>query len=223
LKSAGKTGLFFDKLVSILKKEYTRFREPIVTLIGRREHSPFKVLISTILSLRTKDDTTAQATERLFRLAKTPQSMTELGVKRITEAIYPVGFYKVKAATIVDICNRLVREFKSKVPSSLETLLTFKGVGRKTANLVLTRGFNQPGICVDVHVHRISNRLGVLKTKDPTETEMRLREILPVKYWIIYNDLLVAYGQNVCRPLSPLCSTCRVYSFCQRVGVERSR
>ena len=224
MKSSGRdASRFFSTLVPLLKKEYRRFREPIVTEISRRERDPFQVLISTVLSLRTQDATTAQASRRLFNVAVTPLEMEKLPVKRIERLIYPVGFYKVKARHILGICQKLLTEYHEKVPSTLEELLAFKGVGRKTANLVLTRGFNLPGICVDTHVHRISNRLGVLRTKTPEETEMVLRKILPGKYWIDYNDLLVAYGQNVCRPLGPLCSRCAISRLCRRVGVKRSR
>lgn len=224
MKSSGRDfGAFFDALIPPLKAAYRRFREPIVTKIARRRRDPFQVLISTVLSLRTKDQTTAEASYRLFRLARTPASMTKLSAAEIEKAIFPVGFYRVKARSILGICASLVRDYDGRVPHTMEELLKFNGVGRKTANLVLTRGFGLPGICVDVHVHRISNRLGVLKTRDPEETETKLREILPRRYWIIYNDLLVAYGQNLCKPVSPLCSRCTVKRLCARVGVERSR
>jgi len=221
-KKSADAAALFHRIVPLLKVEYRKWRVPIVTAIAERR-DPFQVLISTILSLRTKDETTATATHRLFRLARTPETMAKLPAKRIVRAIYPVGFYHTKARTIIDICRRLVKEFGSKVPSSLDTLLTFKGVGRKTANLVLTRGFGLPGICVDTHVHRISNRLGVVKTRDPEETEFALRKVLPKEYWIIYNDLLVAFGQNLCRPISPKCSECPIERYCPKIGVNKSR
>jgi endonuclease-3 len=212
----------FHRILPLLKAEYRKWRVPIVTAIAERR-DPFQVLISTLLSLRTKDETTSKAARRLFRLARTPETMAKLPAAKIIEAIYPVGFYRTKARTIIDVCKRLLNEFGGKVPSSLDTLLTFKGVGRKTANLILTRGFGLPGICVDTHVHRISNRLGVVKTRNPEETEFALREVLPKQYWIIYNDLLVAFGQNLCRPISPKCSVCIIERYCRKIGVLQSR
>lgn len=214
---------FFDRIIPRLRREYVRWREPSVTALSRNKRDPFKVLLSTIISLRTKDDVTHHASERLFALASTPEAMLRLPAATIAKAIYPAGFYATKSRTILGICRRLIAEFHGKVPSDLDVLLTFKGVGRKTANLVLTRGFGKPGICVDTHVHRISNRLGILKTRTPEETEFRLREILPRRYWIIYNDLLVAFGQNQCKPVSPLCSSCVIRPDCARVNVTTSR
>jgi endonuclease III len=211
-----------SKVISILKKEYKNFREPIVTEISMTG-KPFLVLISTVLSLRTKDETTAKASYRLFDLADTPEKMVKLSLAKIEKTIYPVGFYKTKAKSIIEICKKLISEYDSKVPSDIDKLLEFKGVGRKTANLVMTLGFGKLGICVDVHVHRISNRLGYIKTRNPEETEFALRDKLPKKYWIVYNDLLVAYGQNLCTPVSPHCSKCKVNPYCKRIGVEKSR
>jgi endonuclease-3 len=175
------------------------------------------------LSLRTRDETTLPACERLFARADTMQGMLKIPVKEIQTLIYPVGFYKTKALRIHDICEDLIARFGSLVPDEIDLLLTLKGVGRKTANLVLTEGFGKPGICVDTHVHRISNRLGYIKTKSPQETEFTLRKKLPQEYWIEYNALLVTWGQNVCKPISPLCSTCPVNHICQRVKVGISR
>lgn len=196
---------------------------PIVTDITRRRRDPFKVLIATVLSLRTKDKTTAEAAERLFNEAATPEKMIQLSAEQIAELIYPVGFYKTKAENILDICRRLIDEYGARVPDDLEELLKFNGVGRKTANLVVTLGYGKPGICVDTHVHRISNRLGYVRTRSPKETEFALREKLPPKYWIVYNDLMVAFGQNLCKPISPFCSKCPLNHLCNRVGVKRSR
>jgi endonuclease III len=220
---SGKAQDIFGRIVPLLKEEVLRWRTPIVTAIAEKQRDPFRVLISTLLSLRTQDSTTAQASARLFQLAHTPRVMAALPPKKIRKAIYPVGFYRNKAKTIVEICRRLEKEFEGKVPSSLETLLTFKGVGRKTANLVLTQGFGLLGLCVDTHVHRINNRLGVVKTRTPDETECALRKILPKRYWIIYNDLMVALGQNICRPISPKCSTCRISPYCRKLNVTQSR
>ncbi len=187
------------------------------------ERDPFRILIACLLSLRTKDETTGPAAERLFALAHTPEAMLRLTPPRIERAIFPVGFYRTKARVIRGVCRDLLARFGGTVPSDLDALLTLKGVGRKTANLVVTMGFGRPGICVDTHVHRISNRLGFVRTKSPDQTEVALRRKLPRRHWIELNDLLVAFGQNVCQPLSPRCSTCPVRSFCYRVGVTRSR
>ena len=186
-------------------------------------HDPFRVLIACLLSLRTKDETTLPASNRLFALADTPPAMLRLTPRQIERAIFPVGFYRTKARVILGVCRDLLDRFGGQVPDEIDALLTLKGVGRKTANLVVTQGFNKPGICVDVHVHRISNRLGYVKTRNPEETEMALRRRLPSRYWIGYNDLLVAFGQNVCQPLSPKCTECPVSRGCPRLGVRHSR
>ena len=187
------------------------------------ERDPFRILIACLLSLRTKDETTGPAAERLFALAHTPEAMLPLTPRRIERVIFPVGFYRTKARVIRGVCRDVLARFGGTVPSDLDALLTLKGVGRKTANLVVTMGFGRPGICVDTHVHRISNRLGFVRTKSPDQTELALRKKLPRRHWIELNDLLVAFGQNVCQPLSPRCSTCPVRAFCRRVGVTRSR
>lgn len=210
-------------VIKKLQSEYPKWTVPAVTLTAETSRDPFKVLISTVLSLRTKDETTAEASRRLFKLADNPGDMLELDKRTIMDAIYPVGFYKTKADNIQGICKELVENYDSIVPDDLDELLKFKGVGRKTANLVLTLGYNKPGICVDTHVHRISNRLGYIKTKDPLDTEMTLRKKLPKEHWIDYNSLLVAFGQHQCRPISPFCSTCPISDYCDRVGVDVSR
>jgi len=212
-----------DKMMPILRKEYARFPMPIVTQYSHVRRDPFKILISTLISLRTKDAVTAEASKKLFHLADTPERMRRLSLPAIEKAIYPAGFYHNKARTIVYVCSELMERFGGKVPDDLDQLLTMKGVGRKTANLVVTLGFDKPGICVDTHVHRISNRFGLVRTKTPDETEMALRKKLPPKYWIEYNDLLVTYGQNVCKPISPLCSQCKVEKLCEKVGVGKRR
>ncbi|KRT65290.1 MAG: DNA-(apurinic or apyrimidinic site) lyase, endonuclease III [Candidatus Dadabacteria bacterium CSP1-2] len=211
------------KIVRILSKETPKWDAPIVTLTAETYHDPFRVLISTILSLRTQDTTTAKVSKRLFELADNPQDMLKLSVKVIEKVIYPIGFYKTKARTIRYLCRELIDKYKSRVPDDLDELLKLKGVGRKTANLVVTLGYGKAGICVDTHVHRISNRLGYIKTKTPLETEMLLRKKLPKKYWIEYNDLLVSFGQHLCRPISPWCSVCPIESYCDKVGVDKSR
>ena len=190
---------------------------------NRWERDPFKILISCILSLRTQDRTTGGASERLFELAADAKTLAMLPIKVIEKAIYPVGFYRVKARRIKEISSALLEKYSSRVPDELDELLKFKGVGRKTANLVLTLGFKKPGICVDTHVHRITNRWGYVKTKTPEKTEYALRAKLPAKYWLKINGLLVAFGQGICRPVSPLCSQCGIKMFCDRVGVKIHR
>jgi len=211
------------KVIKILGKEVKKWDVPVINFMAVSTGDPFKVLISTVLSLRTKDDTTADASKRLFSKASTPVEIIKLGEKKVAKLIYPVGFYNVKAKNIIKICKLLVSKYDSKVPDDLDELLKFEGVGRKTANLVTTVGFNKPGICVDIHVHRISNRFGYIKTKTPEQTEMALREKLPGKYWIDYNYILVSFGQHLCRPVSPFCSICPVEKYCLKIGVERSR
>jgi endonuclease III len=209
--------------IRILRREVPKWETPIVTLMAETYESPFRVLISCILSLRTQDSTTAQASHRLFALADTPQKMVKLSVKTIEKAIFPVGFYRTKAKVIREICRVLLRDYAGKVPDDIDELLKLKGVGRKTANLVVTLGYKKPGICVDTHVHRISNRWGYVKTTSPEKTEFALRDKLPKQYWIEYNDLLVSFGQHLCRPISPVCSRCPVRKYCDRVGVTLSR
>jgi endonuclease III len=184
---------------------------------------PFKILIGCLLSLRTKDETTGPAAARLFALAGTPEAMLHLSVVHIAQAIYPVGFYRTKAASILDICRVLVEGHEGQVPDTMEALLDLKGVGRKTANLVLTLGFQKPAICVDTHVHRISNRWRYVRTRTPEDTEYALRRKLPKAYWMVYNDLLVSFGQNICKPLSPLCGQCPLADSCPKVGVIQHR
>jgi endonuclease III len=212
-----------NQVVKILKKELDLGEMPIVSHLAEDQRDPFVILISTLLSLRTKDEVTAEATERLFALAATPQGMLEIPQSKIANAIYPVGFYRVKARTIHHACRELIGRFESKVPDNLDDLLSIRGVGRKTANLVITLAYGKEGICVDTHVHRISNRLGYVATKSPDETEMALRDKLPQNHWIIYNTLLVAFGRKTCKPVSPLCSACPIRKYCDRVGVALSR
>ena len=214
---------YISKVIGILKKESPGWSVPAVTLEAETSHDPFRVLISTVLSLRTKDETTAEASRRLFALADNPEDMLGLSEKEIAEAIYPVGFYRTKARNIRGICRELIDKYGSRVPDDLEKLLLFRGVGRKTANLVLTLGYGKHGICVDTHVHRISNRLGYIGTRTPYDTEMALRKKLPKRHWIDYNSLLVAFGQYLCRPVSPKCSVCPVEAYCDKIGVGKSR
>jgi len=209
--------------IRVLRREVRRWQEPVVGLVARESQDPFRILIACVLSLRTKDRTTAEASRRLFALATKPAAMLRLALSRIEKAIYPVGFYRTKARQIREICRRLLEAYAGRVPDSIDELLTLPGVGRKTANLVVTVGYRKPGICVDIHVHRISNRWGYVRTKTPGQTEEALRKKLPARYWITFNDLLVPFGQNVCQPVSPYCSRCRLTAYCDRVGVSRSR
>lgn len=214
----------FLKVLDILQKEFPKWNAPVVSLMAKRDHrTPFQILISTIISLRTKDQVTAQASERLFKIAKTPEDILKLSEEEIQKAIYPAGFYKNKAKTIKEIARIIVEKYNGKVPDTLEELLKLPGVGRKTANLVLALSFGKPAICVDIHVHRITNRLGFVKTKNPEETEKQLMKKVPVEYWNRINDLLVAFGQTICKPVSPLCSKCPVEKYCEKVGVEKHR
>lgn len=178
---------------------------------------PYLVLIACILSLRTNDRTTYPATLRMLELAKTPQEMMRVDEEELAKAIYPVGFYKNKAGQIIELSRKIVEDYDGKVPDSIDELCKFRGVGRKTANLVMTLGFGEPAICVDVHVHRIFNRLGYIKTKTPEETEFALRKKLPVELWIPINTLLVTHGQNVCKPIKPMCDKCPIAEYCDKL------
>lgn len=210
--------------IRIVKREIRQWQEPVVGVVARLSaRDPFRILISCLLSLRTKDKTTGEASARLFALAHTPAGLLKLPLKKIERAIYPVGFYRTKAKSIHAICRRLLDVYDGTVPDSIDELVTLSGVGRKTANLVVTVGYKKPGICVDIHVHRISNRWGYVKTKTPEETEQALRRKLPKPYWITFNDLLVPFGQNLCQPVSPFCSRCKLIEYCDQVGVTRSR
>ncbi len=211
-----------DIALKLIRQENKQFVEPVVTTISRKR-TPFHVLISCLLSLRTKDQTTREASHRLFAAADNPEEMMNIHTPKLEKLIYPVGFYRTKARKIKEICKVLVEKYKGDVPNEIDELLKLNGVGRKTANLVVTLGYSKPGICVDTHVHRITNRWGYVKTKNPHETEFALREKLPKKYWLTINDLLVTYGQNICVPISPKCSICPVSSYCRKVGVTRHR
>lgn len=208
----------------IVKREIRQWEEPVLGVVAREsDRDPFRILISCLLSLRTKDKTTREASVRLFAQAHQPATLLTLPLSKIERAIYPVGFYRTKAKSIHAICRRLLDAYGGTVPDSVEELVTLSGVGRKTANLVVTVGYGKPGICVDIHVHRISNRWGYVKTKTPEDTEQALRRKLPAHHWITFNDLLVPYGQNLCQPVSPFCSKCKLKDFCDRVGVKKSR
>jgi endonuclease-3 len=211
------------RVIRSLERTRPRWSPTALRVVADETQDPFRVLIACILSLRTQDTTTGPAAARLFAAACTPAAMLGLSPQRIARTIYPVGFYRTKARVIRAICRALLDRFHGRVPDDIEVLLSLPGVGRKTANLVVTMAYGKPGICVDTHVHRISNRLGWVRTRTPAETEMALRARLPGRYWIGLNDLLVSFGQNVCVPLSPRCSICPVRALCRRVGVRRSR
>ena len=210
-------------MIARLRRTRPRWNATALALIAEQDRDPFRVLVACILSLRTQDATTGPAAARLFAVASTPAAMLLLPARRIERLIYPVGFYRTKARVILGLSRDLLDRFGGRVPDDIDALLSLKGVGRKTANLVVTMGYGKPGICVDTHVHRISNRLGYVRTRDPEATEMALRARLPKRYWIGYNDLLVAFGQNVCTPISPRCSACPVSGLCRRVGVTSVR
>ena len=204
-----------DKIVRTLEKAKQPQSDFVKLMDSFKD--PYLVLIACILSLRTNDRTTYPATLRMLKLAKTPQDMMNVEEDELAKAIYPVGFYKNKAGQIIELSKLIVEKNDGKVPDSIDELCKFRGVGRKTANLVMTLGFGEPAICVDVHVHRIFNRLGYIKTKNPEETEFVLREKLPVKYWIPINTLMVTHGQNVCKPINPKCNVCPIAEFCDKI------
>jgi endonuclease-3 len=213
-----------EKVLRIIRREIRKWKVPAVGRIAEKAGDrPFETLVSTILSLRTKDAVTATASERLLARASTPESIASLTPAELEPLIFPVGFYRTKARNLQKACRILVEQHGSIVPRDLNQLLELPGVGRKTANLVITIGYGDYGICVDTHVHRISNLLGYVKTKTPNETEWALREKLPKKYWKTYNDLLVTFGQNLCVPVSPWCSRCPVARYCEGIGLKRSR
>ena len=212
------SGAQMSRVLRRLRREYD-----VEQFVKAHGVDPYRILIGCILSLRTKDEVSFPATDRLFARATTPAAMLRLRQSSIARLIHPVGFFRRKAVQIHGISRQLLAEHDSQVPQGMEDLLALPGVGRKTANLVITLGFGKPGICVDVHVHRITNRLGWLRTADPAATEWRLRDILPRTQWIPINEILVRHGQNICKPISPMCSACVVQNHCQRIGVERSR
>lgn len=203
-----------DEIVNILKNAKQPKSDFVVLMDNFK--NPYLVLIACILSLRTNDKTTYPATLRMLELAKTPKDMKQVKIEDLAQVIYPVGFYENKAKQIIELSKTIDEELNGKVPDEIDELVKFKGVGRKTANLVLSLGFNKPAICVDVHVHRIFNRLGYIKTKTPEETEFALRKKLPEKYWIDINTLLVTHGQNVCKPIKPKCAECPISAYCAK-------
>lgn len=209
-----------DTIYRILKQEFEKNAMPIVDLIAVQTHDPFKVLLATILSARTKDTVTAVAAQKLFTQIQTFDDLREIPVDTLQKLIYPVGFYQQKARYLKELPEVILSKFQGKIPDTVEELIQLPGVGRKTANLVVAVAFGKPALCVDTHVHRICNRLGYVKTKTPFETEMALRKKLPVQYWITWNAYLVSFGQHCCRPVNPLCNKCPLLRYCCRVGVK---
>jgi endonuclease III len=212
-----------EQALTQLNELMPQYAQPLIDQMRAEQLTPFQILVATILSLRTQDIVTAIVAPRLFAVAATPAALDSFNETTIAALIYPVGFYRTKARQLKAISRILLERFGGEVPSDLETLLTLPGVGRKTANLTVSAGFNLPAICVDIHVHRICNRWGYVATKTPDETEMRLRAQLPQHWWIAINTLLVTFGQQICRPMSPHCSSCPLSDRCPRIGVTRSR
>lgn len=212
-----------EKIYKILNREIKNMDVPVIELVEAQTKDPFKILVSTILSARTKDEVTAKVSLRLYKKVKTTEDLKKLSIKQIEKLIYPVGFYKTKARHLKQLPVILDTKFDSKIPQTIEELILLPGVGRKTANLVVSIAFKKPAICVDVHVHRILNRIGYIKTKNPLETEMVLRKKLPKKMWSLTNRIFVPYGQGLCKPVSPFCSKCKIYKYCKRVNVKNFR
>lgn len=213
-----------SKIINLIKKQCSGFQNPIVTEISDLTKDPFKVLISCVLSLRTKDNVTAKASKKLFELADSPEKILKLKTKEIEKIIYPVGFYKTKAKNIKLICIDLLKKHNGKVPDNEEDLLKLNNVGRKTMGIVMCYAFKKnTHIPVDSHVHQVSNRLGLVKTKTPEQTEKELYKIIPKKHWREYNDLIVKFGQNICVPVSPFCSKCYIKKYCPKIGIKKSR
>ena len=215
-------GFPVSEVLAKVKKAVQGCRAPSLTVISQK-NDPFAVLVSCIISLRTRDEVTDPASARLLKLAKTPAQLMKLSNAKLEQAIYPAAFFRNKSQSLKKLCKDLVDNYEGRVPDKLEELLKLKGVGRKTANLTLILGYNKPGICVDIHVHRISNRWGYVKTKSPNETEMALRDKLPKCYWKGYNDLLVTFGQNICKPVSPFCGSCPIAEICPKIDVSKYR
>ncbi|MDR0303994.1 MAG: endonuclease III [Chitinispirillales bacterium] len=209
----------FETVNSLLKEHFEKNKLPIIDLMAVQKDSPYKILVASILSTRTKDETTAKAAGRLFEIADNFYDLQKLSIDEIVKAIFPVGFYKEKAKYLTQIPYIINEKFNGKIPQTIDELLTLPGIGRKVANLILATAFKKSAVCVDTHVHRIFNRLGFIKTKNPLETEMALRKKLPQKYWIAINGYMVSYGQNICRPVSPKCSACSISNFCKKIGI----
>jgi len=213
----------WDTIILLMNKHLFSKELPSVSQVANRKRDPFRILVSTVISLRTKDEVTLKSSERLFKHADSPDEFKKLSENEIGRLIYPAGFYRTKAKNLKRIAEILTEKYKGSVPQSMEELLKLPGVGRKTANLVRNLGFGLDGICVDTHVHRVSNRIGWVTTRTPLETETELMKILPRKYWIQINETLVRFGQNVCTPVSPRCSICPITRYCCKIGISRTR
>ncbi|MBD3209596.1 endonuclease III [Candidatus Woesearchaeota archaeon] len=212
-----------DKIYDVLAREYPKWRVPVANLVDAQTKDPFKVLVGTLLSAQTRDEVTAVVCQKLFKKIKHYKDLEKIDVKSLQELIYPVSYYRTKAKHLKILARKLREEFDGVVPDEVDELVKLPGVGHKTANVTLATAFKKPAIGVDTHVHRLSNRFGYVKTKTRYETEMKLREILPKKYWVKYNTYLVALGQRICHPTSPKCSMCPLNKLCKKVGVTRSR
>jgi len=214
-----------DEIFAAVKEQIRSYEQPVVSRKKPQiPDTPFVTLISCLLSLRTKDEVTEQASQRLLTKYNTPEKIIPLTEKQIETMIYPVGFYKTKAKRIKEISQTLLDTYQGNVPDTFEELLTLKGVGRKTANIVMVYGHKKHGyLPIDTHCHRIPNRLGWIKTKTPEETEHALKKILPAKYWDDFNDLFVTFGQTICVPISPFCSRCAIHRYCKKINVKNRR
>ncbi len=209
------------KVLDILDSYVQTIHTPIIDLVKVQTNEPFKILVGTILSARTKDEITTKVLEKLFIKIDKLEDLKRYSIKEIEDLIYPIGFFHQKAIYLSKLPYVIEEKFKGNIPQTIEELISLPGVGRKTANLVMILAFDKPAMCVDVHVHRISNRLGYISTSNPLESEMRLREILPIKYWKTYNSILVAFGQNLCKPVKPNCKVCPVDMYCEKIGVKK--
>lgn len=214
--------MIIEKIVEKLREFYNSNNKTLMDRVSEKE-DPFRVLVACIISQRTKDETTDKVTEKLFKKIKNPYDLQKIDTEELEKIIYPSGFYRVKAKRLKELSKILIEEYKGKVPDKIEELLKLPQVGRKTANIVITKGFKKLGIAVDTHVHRIANRIGIVKTKKPEETEFELRKIVPEKYWIELNDYLVNFGKSICTPISPKCSICPIEKYCKKVNVKRFR
>lgn len=215
-----------EKMVEILER-ISAFvgdtPEDLAVTVAARTRDPFAVLVATLVSLRTKDEVTAIVAPRILALAPTPEKMLTVSEEEIAKALYPSSFYRIKSGHLREISQALIDRFNGQVPSNLDDLMSMTGIGRKSANLIITLAFNKPGICVDTHVDRLTNRIGFVQTNSPKQTEFRLRETLPKDWWIPINGLLIAFGRQHCTPVFPKCSTCPIRKDCKRIGVVKSR
>ena len=212
------------QIIKILRKATRKMVDPAVTqIVTEFGQDPFLILISCLLSLRTKDTISLPISRNLFAIARTPQALIKIPISKLEKILYSIGFYRKKARLLHNVSKDLIKRFDGRVPNTKAELVSIEGIGPKTANLVLAEGFGIPAICVDTHVHRIANRLGLVKTKTPDQTEKALARIVPKRYWIELNPLLVIWGQNICQPVLPRCSICPLKSLCPRVGVRKSR